>query len=198
LAQCRRVSLVHLRQSGQRAGMCAQRKQIGPELIVQLARDLLALGILQRDGTFGELPFAVHGLAERRRQMVQFGTYRRQFRRAAGLDPHGVGQCEHHGASGVDRGVRRGRRRAADDNARIVAPHAISRDREICGALDQFAVKSAANWTLQRVLRTAIDGVAATAGMRFRRSRGGTEQEQSMVNLKGLSAFPITPSSRDG
>ena len=53
---------------------------------MQFARDLLALDILQRHRALGELPLVLHGLAERRRQMVQPGADRREFGRAAGLD----------------------------------------------------------------------------------------------------------------
>ncbi|MGY4470028.1 hypothetical protein ACVWWK_005737 [Bradyrhizobium sp. LB9.1b] len=39
--------------------------------------------------------------------------------RAARLDPFGLGQCQHHGAGGIDRGIRGGRGRAADDVAGV-------------------------------------------------------------------------------
>ena len=75
-----------LRKAHQGAGVSAQRKEIRPKLVMQLARNLLALQILQRDGTFGEPPLVLDGLAENARKVVQFGTERRQFGRAAGLD----------------------------------------------------------------------------------------------------------------
>ena len=81
------IRLGRLRGPHQRTGMRAQREQIGPEFIVQLAGDLLALGILQRDGALGELALFLDGLAQRRRQMVQLAADRGQFGRTAGLDP---------------------------------------------------------------------------------------------------------------
>ena len=65
--------------------MGAQRKQIGPELVMQLARDLLALDVLERDRTLGEAPLFLHRLAQGRRKVVQPGTDRRQFGRARRL-----------------------------------------------------------------------------------------------------------------
>ena len=55
LAQRIGVGLGNVREPHQRAGMCAQRKQIGPELVMQFARNFLALDILQRNRAFGEL-----------------------------------------------------------------------------------------------------------------------------------------------
>ena len=46
LSQRIRVRLRNLRKPHQRAGMGAQGKEIGPELVVKLTRDLLALQIL--------------------------------------------------------------------------------------------------------------------------------------------------------
>ena len=67
----------------QRAGMRAQRKQIGPELVVQFARDLLALDILQRHRALGQPPLVLDRLAERRRQMIELVADRGELGRAA-------------------------------------------------------------------------------------------------------------------
>ena len=66
--------------------MGAQRKEIGPKFVRQLARDLLALQILQRDRALGEPALVLDGFAEGARKVVQLGTERRQFGRAVGLD----------------------------------------------------------------------------------------------------------------
>ncbi len=82
-ASARRPSVRELRQ---RAGMRAQRKQIRPEFVVQLARDLLALDVLERDRPLGEAPLVLDRLAERCRQMVELGADRGELRRAARCD----------------------------------------------------------------------------------------------------------------
>ena len=63
--------------------MRAQRKEIRPELIMQFARDLLALDVLQRDGAFGQPPLLLDRLAQRHGKMVQPGADRGELRRAA-------------------------------------------------------------------------------------------------------------------
>ncbi len=67
--------------------MRPQREQIRPDFIMQLAGNLLALGILQRDGALGELALFLYGFTQRRRQMVQLAADRGQFRRTAGFYP---------------------------------------------------------------------------------------------------------------
>ena len=86
LSQRIRVWLRHLRKPRQRARMRAKCKKIGPELVMKLARNLLAFQILQRNRTLGETPLILHGVTQGRRQMVQPGTNRSQFGRAARLD----------------------------------------------------------------------------------------------------------------
>ena len=54
-----------LRNPRQRAGMRPQRKKIRPEFIVQLARDLLAFDVLQRDHPFRQAPLVVDGVSQR-------------------------------------------------------------------------------------------------------------------------------------
>ena len=56
LAQGVEIGLGRVGQPRQRSTVGAQCKQIGAKLIVQVARDLLALGVLQRDHPFGEPP----------------------------------------------------------------------------------------------------------------------------------------------
>ena len=83
LSQCARVRHADFRKPHQRAGMRTQRKQIGPELVMQFARDLLAFDVLERDGPLGKTPLFLDGIAQRRRQVVQPGADRGQFGRAA-------------------------------------------------------------------------------------------------------------------
>ena len=87
LAQGIHCRLARFRQPHQRAGMRAQRKQIGPEFVVQFARDLLALDVLQRHHALGQPPLVLDRLAQRRRQMVEPGADRGEFGRPARLDP---------------------------------------------------------------------------------------------------------------
>ena len=111
-----RVRLVRIRQPHQRADMRAQREQIRPELIMQFARDLLALDVLQRDGALGEPPLLLDRLAQRRGEMIEPGADRGELRRAAGLDPHVVGagfDLRHRLRQRLQR-----RQRAADDHHR--------------------------------------------------------------------------------
>ncbi len=91
LAQHIRIRLGTLRQPHQRTRMRAQGEKIRPELVMQFARDLLALEVLQRHRALGQLPLVFHRLAERSCKVVQFAADRRQFGRAARRDPRVVG-----------------------------------------------------------------------------------------------------------
>lgn len=63
--------------------MRAQREQIRPEFVVQLARDLLALDVLERHRALGQKPLFLHRLAERRREMIELAADRGQLGRTA-------------------------------------------------------------------------------------------------------------------
>jgi hypothetical protein len=62
--------------------MRAQRKQIGPKLIMQLARNFLAFDILQRDDALGQTPLVVNRIAQSGRKVIQLVADRGEFRRA--------------------------------------------------------------------------------------------------------------------
>ena len=86
-----RIRLRGLRKPHQGTGVRAQRKQIGPELVMQLARNLLALQVLERDRALSEPPLVLHGFPQSGREVIQPGADRREFRRAAGRDTRIVG-----------------------------------------------------------------------------------------------------------
>src|ERR1017187_7395335 len=79
--------------------MRAQREQIRPELVVQVARDLLTLVILQRDYALGESSLVLRGCFQDGCKMVQFPADRGQLGRAAGTDACVIEAC-------LDRGDR--------------------------------------------------------------------------------------------
>ena len=53
---------------------------------MELARDLLALDVLERHRALGEAPLVLDGVTERRRKMVELGADRGELRRAARRD----------------------------------------------------------------------------------------------------------------
>src|SRR3954454_10796941 len=55
-SQGTRVRCVEFGKPHQGAGMGAQRKKIGPKLVMQLARNFLALDVLERNRALGETP----------------------------------------------------------------------------------------------------------------------------------------------
>ena len=73
-----------VRELRQRARMRAQREQIRPEFVVQFARDLLALDVLERHRALGQTPLFLDRLAERRREMIELAADRGQLGRTAG------------------------------------------------------------------------------------------------------------------
>src|SRR5690349_11632106 len=58
------------------------------EFVVQFARDLFALAVLQRKRAFGKLPLVLDRLAERGREVVELATDRSQLRRAPRRHPN--------------------------------------------------------------------------------------------------------------
>ena len=101
---------------------CARkRKQIGPELIMQLARDFLALDVLQRDNALGQTPLVVDRIAQRGGKVIQLVANGGEFRRAIRLHARVV-------AAGFDLRHRLRKRldrceRPADDPARDEEKH---------------------------------------------------------------------------
>ena len=105
--------------------MRAQRKQIRPELVMQFARDLLALDVLQRHHPLGQTPLVVHRVSQRRREMVQLVADRGEFGRTVRLHPRVVApgfDLRHRLRQRLDR-----RQRPADHHHRDQEKH--QRDR---------------------------------------------------------------------